>query len=219
MSHENLIVFNNLLKDCNLGGCSFSIYEYDKDNEYEVMKVMSTDLHQLVKNNYCQQSSMLSRRLCENCVTNYRKIQCYLNKDEVHKLALDWDLPFDNDIKIDTIKNIRHKEISLDPSWKVKHFKYTFNENLESYLEELTDYDAITFGDFNKSLLPLRKLPKLKCIVGGFWFSADINELSGLKNLETIYVGKLYDNRDLVDDIYKITYFDRVGRAPFDENI
>jgi hypothetical protein len=213
---DKLVIFDNLHKDCDYYNW-YSIHEYDKESPYAVLEVISADLGYIVRKNYCGVSPMLNRYLCKKCASNYRKIKYYLDKDDIHTLSTNWDSPFDENISLNTMRKLRYKDLNLDPNWKVKYFKYTFNEDLDNYIEELKDYDAISFGDFNKSLLPLKNLLKLKCIIGGIWFFSNINELNGLTNLQLIYVGKLY-NIDLEDDIYNKTYVTSVGRAPFSAN-
>jgi hypothetical protein len=171
------------------------------------------NLETLITENYCSVSTMCDRNFCDTCKSNYKKIKYYLEKDNLSLLAEDWNSPFDENIKLNTKRVIRYKKIELDPNWRIKCFNYRFNEDLDNYIEELKDYDVIAFGDFNKSLYPLRKLPNLKGIIGGVWFFSDINELSGLANLKFIYVGNQY-HMDLKDDIYNITYNARTSRQP-----
>ena len=196
-SNDKIAILKNLTNDCDSRiSC---IHDIDSIEE-----ILTVNLGELVTLNYCSQSPMLNRSLCAKCASNYKKIKYYLDKDDIHSLAKNWDSPFDENIHLNTMRILRYKHYEADPTWKIKCIN-GFDKNLDDYFEELKDYDVLAFGDFKQSLLPLRKLPNLKGIIGGIWFFSDINELSGLKNLEFIYVGKLY-NRHLEDDIYNITY-------------
>ena len=202
------IILQHLRKDCscfndNWYSCIYGdegeLDQYD-DSEF----VIDKDFLSL---NYCGVSPKLSRRFCDNCELNLRKISQYI--DNLDELANNWNSPFDPDIPNPyEIKSIlryeewqeTHKDINN--SYSIKKFDDYFNKDLKPYIEELKQYDVINLGwYFDGDLSPLAELPNLKGIILGHWFGQSLDCLAQCVTLEYVHVRYSY-NRHIIPEVY-----------------
>ena len=223
----NLTIIKHLRSECkNFDQMRMynSVYGYS-DEECFQEDLISLDWEKFVEHGYCVHSGISTRCFCEPCKENYKKVKYHINN--LVNLAIDWNLPYDHNIDVNTIREIQtfdqfkesNPKVYLKPEWKIKNFGFEYEINtldrlasrkqksLDCYIDELKDYDVIHFrGDFAQSLLPLTKLTNLKGVSFGFRLFEDINILESLPNLQFICVrGGYY--RHLNDKVYFMTYW------------
>jgi len=168
---------------------------------------------EFLEQNFCAITPRCFRVFCTSCETNFKKVKYFLDRNETHLLADNWDLEYDSSVELKTIRNIQTHEkfletngFVIDSSWTTYKFDSYFDNDLTPYLYDLFDYDIVDLGwYFNQSVEPLTRLPNLKGLICGYWFNQDLNPLKDLKGLKYIRVQGSY-NRRLDDKIYKITY-------------
>lgn len=210
----NRRIIKNLRSECEhyrdtWASSSYTDVDYDLEDD-DFFDESEIPWNRFIEHNYCANNSHGVRLFCCACKRNYKKIGYHLNN--LQELSLNWNIPFDENIQINTIRDVqsletfklKHPNVVLDPNWKIKKYWSEPERDLEDLIEELQDYDIIIFTDFTKqSVEPLKKLTNLKGIVFGIWNDADLNLLESL-NLQFICVKHFY-NRHLCDKIYDIT--------------